>query len=262
MHDSIPQATTSSSISHHWDDESDVELDDNILNDPTTTTTTTSTNMAYDHRQEAFTALHPFHPTDHAAWQEIPQNHSSMHFNPLNQHHFLPADPAIHYQHHPTEQTANYDVNASAWNQQSSLNSTPHSATFGAYHPEPTVKGEDGYGHAIDTNQHDLMTSAAEQHPYPPSATSPQSENGWMSGSSSDHNEKMPKREVLSPVFIDNPPRLRPDGVRKKNARFEIPDDRKVDTIDKIIMQTDPNDETLLRELKQQKRLLRNRQAA
>lgn len=82
-----------------------------------------------------------------------------------------------------------------------------------------------------------------------------------MSTSSSDHTEKTIKRDHLS-FFIDNPPRLRPDGVRKKNARFEIPEERKVDTIDNIIKQADPTDEALIKELKQQKRLLRNRQAA
>ncbi len=66
----------------------------------------------------------------------------------------------------------------------------------------------------------------------------------------------------MSPLFDHNPPCQRRDGVRKKNARFEIPEDRKVETIDKIIMEADPTDDKLIKELKAQKRLLRNRQAA
>jgi hypothetical protein len=53
---------------------------------------------------------------------------------------------------------------------------------------------------------------------------------------------------------------MRRDGIRKKNARFDIPAERTLGTIDFLISQT--NDEDEIKELKQQKRLLRNRQAA
>jgi hypothetical protein len=53
---------------------------------------------------------------------------------------------------------------------------------------------------------------------------------------------------------------MRQDGIRKKNARFEIPAERNLHNIDTLIMQT--QDEAERKELKQQKRLLRNRQAA
>jgi hypothetical protein len=52
----------------------------------------------------------------------------------------------------------------------------------------------------------------------------------------------------------------RRDGIRKKNGRIEIPHERNIDTIDDLIQNT--NDENELKELKQQKRLLRNREAA
>lgn len=52
----------------------------------------------------------------------------------------------------------------------------------------------------------------------------------------------------------------RGDGIRKKNARFEIPPDRNLSNIDQLISQS--TDEQEIKELKQQKRLLRNRQAA
>jgi hypothetical protein len=53
---------------------------------------------------------------------------------------------------------------------------------------------------------------------------------------------------------------LRRDGIRKKNARFEIPAERTLSNIDQLISQSTNEEE--VKELKQQKRLLRNRQAA
>ncbi|KAG9245959.1 hypothetical protein BJ878DRAFT_418057 [Calycina marina] len=52
----------------------------------------------------------------------------------------------------------------------------------------------------------------------------------------------------------------RGDGIRKKNARFDIPAERNLNNIDHLISQS--TDEQEIKELKQQKRLLRNRQAA
>lgn len=63
-----------------------------------------------------------------------------------------------------------------------------------------------------------------------------------------------------SPSFSTAAHILRRDGIRKKNARFDIPAERNLKTIDQLINST--NDESELKELKQQKRLLRNRQAA
>lgn len=57
-----------------------------------------------------------------------------------------------------------------------------------------------------------------------------------------------------------SPLNIRRDGIRKKNARFEIPAERTLLTIDTLISQSADDQE--IKELKQQKRLLRNRQAA
>jgi hypothetical protein len=91
---------------------------------------------------------------------------------------------------------------------------------------------------------------------------SPQSsQGGWMSATSSDTTEPR-SRPVRSPSYRATSPmsHLRQDGIRKKNARFEIPAERNLHNIDTLIMQT--QDEAERKELKQQKRLLRNRQAA
>ncbi|SPN97073.1 uncharacterized protein DNG_00589 [Cephalotrichum gorgonifer] len=68
------------------------------------------------------------------------------------------------------------------------------------------------------------------------------------------------KKLPPSPTVRSHNDLRRGDGIRKKNARFEIPPDRNLSNIDQLISQS--TDEQEVKELKQQKRLLRNRQAA
>lgn len=80
-------------------------------------------------------------------------------------------------------------------------------------------------------------------------------------GTDSMEYRAMPKRmRPHSPMLRSHSPLLRRDGIRKKNARFDIPAERNLLNIDQLIAQS--NDEQEIKELKQQKRLLRNRQAA
>ncbi len=89
---------------------------------------------------------------------------------------------------------------------------------------------------------------------------SPQSNADWTSIANSEGRpHSSPKRMRLG-TFFRHTPVLRSDGVRKKNARFDIPSGRTIDTIDDLI--DNAKDETLIKELKTQKRLLRNREAA
>lgn len=90
-------------------------------------------------------------------------------------------------------------------------------------------------------------------------AMSPQSSQGWMPApmdlaDATAHSNKSPAYRNDSPLTV------RRDGIRKKNARFEIPAERTLSNIDHLISQSNNEDE--IKELKQQKRLLRNRQAA
>ncbi|KAL2070855.1 hypothetical protein VTL71DRAFT_13881 [Oculimacula yallundae] len=89
--------------------------------------------------------------------------------------------------------------------------------------------------------------------------TSPQKE--WSVSDAMEHRS-MPKRmRPHSPTLRSHSDMSRRgDGIRKKNARFEIPAERNLNNIDQLIAQS--NDEQEIKELKQQKRLLRNRQAA
>lgn len=112
------------------------------------------------------------------------------------------------------------------------------------------------------------VTSVFTQMPYRPGSTyppasavpmSPQSSQGWIS-TSSDAPEARSK-QTRSPTYRnDSPLNVRRDGIRKKNARFEIPAERNLSNIDMLISLSTDEDE--IKELKQQKRLLRNRQAA
>jgi hypothetical protein len=87
--------------------------------------------------------------------------------------------------------------------------------------------------------------------------TSPQKD--WMSGDFKSQSLKRPHAESSSVIRSHNEMR-RGDGIRKKNARFDIPAERNLDNIDTLISQS--TDDQEIKELKQQKRLLRNRQAA
>ena len=88
--------------------------------------------------------------------------------------------------------------------------------------------------------------------------TSPQ-KDAWMSQELK--NQTMVKRaRPASPLIRSHNDLRRGDGIRKKNARFDIPAERNLSNIDQLIAQS--TDEQEIKELKQQKRLLRNRQAA
>jgi hypothetical protein len=81
------------------------------------------------------------------------------------------------------------------------------------------------------------------------------------SNDSIDTQSAMVKRiPPQSPMMRPHNDMRRGDGVRKKNTRFDIPSDRNLNNIDHLISKS--KDEQEIKELKQQKRLLRNRQAA
>ncbi|KAL2138132.1 hypothetical protein VTI28DRAFT_7397 [Corynascus sepedonium] len=87
--------------------------------------------------------------------------------------------------------------------------------------------------------------------------TSPQ-KDGWMTQDLKAQGMKRPRPS--SPLIRSHNELRRGDGIRKKNARFDIPAERNLSNIDQLIAQS--TDEQEIKELKQQKRLLRNRQAA
>ncbi|CAN8098693.1 unnamed protein product [Discula destructiva] len=109
----------------------------------------------------------------------------------------------------------------------------------------PQMQGQTPFSNPAN---HVPMFPAVNGHPMQQSA----SKDGWMS------SLKDPKHH--SPTIRSHNDLRRGDGIRKKNARFDIPAERTLNNIDALIAQS--SDETEIKELKQQKRLLRNRQAA
>lgn len=103
-------------------------------------------------------------------------------------------------------------------------------------------------------------TASVSSSPQPPPAKE------WMTLAEQDmDSNRLPNKRIrqhppqrpLTPGFSKR------DGVRKKNARFDIPEGRSLSNIDQLIIQaTAQGQEDDIKELKQQKRLLRNRQAA
>lgn len=89
-------------------------------------------------------------------------------------------------------------------------------------------------------------------------AMSPQSSQGWMPAPMDLADAAAQAKRAA--YRNGSPLTMRRDGIRKKNARFEIPAERTLSNIDQLISQSNNDDE--IKELKQQKRLLRNRQAA
>lgn len=100
------------------------------------------------------------------------------------------------------------------------------------------------------TGQLNLFSSIGSDNQSIP--TSPQ--KGWAGPSDAK------KMRSGSPAIRSHNDMRRGDGIRKKNARFEIPAERNLGNIDQLIAQS--SDDQEIKELKQQKRLLRNRQAA
>jgi len=90
---------------------------------------------------------------------------------------------------------------------------------------------------------------------------SPHSHQDWMGLAQQEMESRpLPKRMRPNTPHAPVADLARRDGIRKKNGRIDIPQERNIHTIDEMIDKT--NDENLLKELKQQKRLLRNREAA
>ncbi|KAI1379392.1 bZIP transcription factor [Hypoxylon crocopeplum] len=87
--------------------------------------------------------------------------------------------------------------------------------------------------------------------------TSPQKD--WM-GQDLKNQSLVKRMRPDTPTIRSHNELRRGDGIRKKNARFDIPAERNLGNIDQLIAST--TDEQEIKELKQQKRLLRNRQAA
>ncbi|KAI9880319.1 MAG: hypothetical protein M1830_004198 [Pleopsidium flavum] len=166
-------------------------------------------------------------------------------------------------------QAAAYAHQSSTWNMDGPSGSCTPTAVYDGFPSEYESNGTGSYSTGAVGSVNATTYGGL---PYPTStafgddgslSTSPASGKDWMSMNASDQVEprSIPKRmRPGSPSYRSHSPLLRRDGIRKKNARFEIPAERNLQNIDQLIGLT--SDEQEIKELKQQKRLLRNRQAA
>lgn len=123
---------------------------------------------------------------------------------------------------------------------------------------------------AATPGSHSIPPSPQHQTPLQQPQQQPQHQQppkDWLVGGGAGQELKdsgsggVPKKRQASPQLRPNGElRRQQDGIRKKNARFDIPADRNLSNIDQLIAQS--TDDQEVKELKQQKRLLRNRQAA
>lgn len=239
------------------DEEGDSILDESILDD------SHSLDMAgtrFDSQPHAFSSPH-FLAHGDETWQNFPTSQETPSFHPINpqpastylssyQSQGQPGNPA-HY--------AAFTEHPAPW-QPINIDAKPHQALSDGVASQYDLKTEDSQH---TTSMPPPMMNGVEQYAFASSMASPQSENGWLSASSSSETKKTPKREAISrQSYAAFPQHLRREGIRKKNARVEIPEGRTIDTIEEEIRLCDPNDEAKLKELKQFKRLLRNREAA
>lgn len=191
---------------------------------------------------ESVPSNNPFMEPQHA--QPQPQQHHSN--NP-----FLRMDHHQHQQQQPQPQPF-MSQPTNPWSMNSSGSCTPMAQFDGLPNEfdtnvfqRPQLQGQTPFSNPAN---HVPMFPPVNGHPMQQSA----SKDGWMTGlKDSKHH---------SPTIRSHNDLRRGDGIRKKNARFDIPAERTLSNIDSLIAQS--SDETEIKELKQQKRLLRNRQAA
>lgn len=207
-----------------------------------------SQQQAVHHSSNAFSSrINMWHDSSqHAGYSHSrPMIHASMPMIDTGRSHYVESD-------NPQE---------AAYGQQASW---PGSAMSGTSTPTPVFdhSAQDLNQVPYQTGQLNFNQLSYPTDPFSATAMSPQSsQGGWMSTASSDGAEPR-TRPVQSPDYRTASPssHVRGDGIRKKNARFDIPAERNLANIDSLILQT--ADEHEKKELKQQKRLLRNRQAA
>jgi len=90
---------------------------------------------------------------------------------------------------------------------------------------------------------------------------SPHSSTDWIGLAARETQARpLPRRMQPSPSSLTMAKYAKQDGIRKKNTRIEIPPEHNLDAIEGLINQAKDDDE--VKELKGQRRLLRNREAA
>ena len=251
------------------DDEGDNVLDDRILERPTS-------GMSHDmnQRRESFAEAASAISPRQNRWSDFTfssdttsQLHSSNMTSPI----FFDQNAGHGFVHDDSMNGQMYGHPSAAWPLPAEQDSYTPTTAYDAFPADQDIKGLVPGPHNESMNVSLQGVYGGLPVPQPAGfyggnmvSQSPRSGQDWSSISSAEHSDMRsgPRPGVQSSPssYNHNPPLLRRDGIRKKNARFEIPAERTLRTIDTLI--NNSTDEAQIKELKQQKRLLRNRQAA
>lgn len=230
----------------YFEDEDNSVLDENILDHSAIDSGLELSPPMADSRRESFAVGPPLFSPKTEDWQSV-----DMQSVPSNNP-FLDQQNTNPFMRLDQNQPNAYAPHGNTWPLNSSGSCTPlqpFEAVSAEYDPSTTLFQRPMPGQTPFTNPGNMFASLASANPSMP--TSPQKE--WMASN-------MKKMRPGSPVIRSHNDLRRGDGIRKKNARFDIPAERNLNNIDHLIAQS--TDEQEIKELKQQKRLLRNRQAA
>lgn len=246
------------------DDDDDSVLDENILD---CTTPEMSPGGRIQRKGSLADTTSTFSPRDNA-WPEFAfSNDPATVQQPPSSSHLYMDQAGNQFVRAEVPHTSSYGDPSTAWHSNGNADSSTPTPGFEAFPSEYEMKAAQAYSSdavvPAHPNAYGGLPMRSTFQPSNTLSTSPRSGQDWMSTSSSEHIELQSiskHARIESPTYHSNPPLLRRDGIRKKNARFEIPAERTLRTIDHLINQT--SDEQEIKELKQQKRLLRNRQAA
>ena len=245
------------------DEEDDAVLDEYILDD-SSQAAEMAAHASFSNPSNVFSSQATFLPNEDDPWASYPLNFTPPSFNAVNG----PAHNQPHSSHPGHSQDASvpypmYGGHPAPW-QPINVHVRPHHAAHNGTSSPYDIKMEETTLNSALLQTNGLpLTGHHDSAQHVPSMASPQSETGWVSASSaSDQSHRNIQKDAVGRAFATFPTHLRREGIRKKNARVEIPDGRTIDTIEQEIKMCDPSDEAKLKELKQYKRLLRNREAA
>lgn len=234
----------------YFDDEDNSVLDDNILEQNAIDSGLELSPPMADSRRESFALGPPLFSPKTEDWQSVdmqsvPSNNPM--FDQTSNNPFMRLD----------QSQPNPFASANGWAMAQGSGSgsgTPLQQFEGL--PAGLPAEYDANGSVFQRSMHGPTPFTNPGNPFAPLA------NHSMPGSPhKDWNHAMGRRmPPQSPAIRSHNDLRRGDGIRKKNARFDIPAERNLSNIDQLIAQS--TDEQEVKELKQQKRLLRNRQAA
>ncbi|KAK0632531.1 hypothetical protein B0T14DRAFT_560215 [Immersiella caudata] len=248
--------TVDTNAQKYFDDEDSSILDDNILDHSSLDSALEMSPPMVESRRDSFAVSAMFSPKTEdwqsVEMQSVPSNNPFFDQHSNNPFMRMDQTQQAAYQNH-------------TWPMTSSGSATPlqtfdglpaeYDSGVSLFHRPATMQAQTPFSNPSNPVALFQQLGHAAGQPLP---TSPQKEH-WMSQELK--NQAMAKRNrPTSPLIRSHNELRRGDGIRKKNARFEIPSERNLGNIDHLISQS--TDEQEIKELKQQKRLLRNRQAA